>query len=129
MGRPRLAKRKILAPQQKGNFVSFQDSRNDSSNSFTNFFEALRMMKKDSMTGELCFHLNNEIKAGRPPKSHYSKEIFAKRIYNNYTSYKRLRTEKMMPKEFTLRKKKLLLESWASVLIYLLYQRDKLAIR
>ena len=86
------------------------------------------MVKENSMTSELRSHQNNEVKGGRPPKSHYSKEIFAKRIYNNYTSYKRLRTEKMMPKEFTLRNKKLLLESWASVLIYLLYQRDKLAI-
>ena len=115
MGRPRLTKRKMPTPQEKANFVSFQDPKNDSSNSFTNSFEALRMVKENSMTGELRSHPNNKMKGGRPPKSHYSKETFAKKIYNNYASYKRLKTEKMTPKEFALRKKKLLLESRISV--------------
>ena len=73
------------------------------------------MMKENSMTSELRSHPNNKMKGGKPPKSHYSKETFAIGIYNNYTSYKRLRTEKMTPKEFYLKKKKLLSESRASV--------------
>ena len=99
MGRPRLTKRKMLTPQEKANFVSFQGSRNDSPSSFTNSFKALRIVKENSMTGELHSHPNNKMRGGRPPKSHDSKGTFARKIYNNYTSYKRLRTEKMTPKE------------------------------
>ena len=48
MGRPRLTKRKMPTPQAKANFVSFQDSRNDSPSSFINSFEALRTVKENS---------------------------------------------------------------------------------
>ncbi|KAH7657797.1 hypothetical protein IHE45_17G045100 [Dioscorea alata] len=54
-------------------------------------------------------------KGGRPPRFHQSKNTFAKKIYNNYTSYRKLQTEKMTPREFYLRKKNLLSESRASV--------------
>ena len=73
------------------------------------------MVKENSMIGELGSHPNNKMKGGRLPKSHYSNETTAKRIYNNYTSYRKLKTEKMTPKEFALRKKKSLLESRAFV--------------
>ena len=73
------------------------------------------MVKENSIVGELRSQPNNKMKGGWPPKSHYSKETFAKRIYNNYTFYNKLKIKKMKPKEFALRKKKLLLESRASV--------------
>ncbi|KAH7691876.1 Retrotransposon gag domain-containing protein [Dioscorea alata] len=63
MGLPRLTKRKIPSPQEKASFVSFQDSKNNSSSSFTNSFEPLRMVKENSTTGELRSQQNN-IKKG-----------------------------------------------------------------
>ena len=104
----------MASPQDKENFVTFQDSRNDSSGSFTNSFEVLQMVKENSTTGELRSQQNDRRKGVRPPKSHYQKENFAKKIYNNYVSYKKLLIEKMTPQEFSLRKKKLLVESRAS---------------
>lgn len=65
------------------------------------------------MTSELYSQPNNKMKGGWSPKSHYSKETFAKKIYNTYTSYRKLETQKMTLKEFYLRK--LLQDSLASM--------------
>ena len=82
MGHPRLTKRKMPTPQEKANFVSFQDSRNDSSNSFTNSFEALRMVKENSMIGELRSHPNNKMKGA----GHQSLIILRRLLQKGFTT-------------------------------------------
>lgn len=49
-----------------------------------------------------------------PLKSHYQKENFWKKIYNNFVSYKKLQMKMLTRKEFSLRKKKLVIELQAS---------------
>lgn len=68
------------------------------------------MVKKNSTIAELYSQQKDMRKEGRPLKSHYYKETFVKKIYNNYTSYRKLKIEKMTLKEFYLRKKKLIME-------------------
>ncbi|KAJ0972424.1 hypothetical protein J5N97_020383 [Dioscorea zingiberensis] len=101
----RLTQRKVKIPKQKLDFVSFQGHRNDQRGSFSNSFEPLRLVWKNSTTAELRPQ-PQENKGCRPPKS-YHKGSFSQNLYETYAASKKLRSEKMTPKEFYEKKKRL----------------------
>lgn len=58
----RCTKRKSLSHQERVNFVSFQDSRNNTLCTFTNSFEALYRVNDDSITSGFYSQPNEKIK-------------------------------------------------------------------